>query len=100
MNVIGAGMTVEEEGYSLFNMDNLKVGKVIIMTDADEDGKHIQTLQITFIYKYMRPLLDAGLVYLANPPKYHSNGVYYYTEEEFQKAREEGKVGKTFGILL
>lgn len=96
MNVIGAGMTVEEEGYSLFNMDNLKVGKVIIMTDADEDGKHIQTLQITFIYKYMRPLLDAGLVYLANPPKYHSNGVYYYTEEEFQKAREEGKVGKNF----
>lgn len=96
MNVIGAGMTVEEEGYSLFNMNNLKVGKVIIMTDADEDGKHIQTLQITFIYKYMRPLLDAGLVYLANPPKYHSNGVYYYTEEEFQKAREEGKVGKNF----
>lgn len=96
MNVIGAGMTVEEEGYSLFNMNNLKVGKVIIMTDADEDGKHIQTLQITFIYKYMRPLLDAGLVYLANPPKYHSNGVYYYTEDEFQKAREEGKVGKNF----
>lgn len=96
MNVIGAGMTVEEEGYSLFNMSNLKVGKVIIMTDADEDGKHIQTLQITFIYKYMRPLLDAGLVYLANPPKYHSNGVYYFTEEEFQKAREEGKVGKNF----
>ena len=94
MNVIGAGMTVEEEGYSLFNMNNLKVGKVIIMTD--EDGKHIQTLQITFIYKYMRPLLDAGLVYLANPPKYHSNGVYYYTEDEFQKAREEGKVGKNF----
>lgn len=96
MNVIGAGMTVEEEGYSLFNMNNLKVGKVIIMTDADEDGKHIQTLQITFIYKYMRPLLDAGLVYLANPPKYHSNGLYYYTEDEFQKAREEGKVGKNF----
>lgn len=96
MNVIGAGMTVEEEGYSLFNMNNLKVGKVIIMTDADEDGKHIQTLQVTFIYKYMRPLLDAGLVYLANPPKYHSNGVYYYTEDEFQKAREEGKVGKNF----
>lgn len=96
MNVIGAGMTVEEEGYSLFNMNNLKIGKVIIMTDADEDGKHIQTLQITFIYKYMRPLLDAGLVYLANPPKYHSNGVYYYTEDEFQKAREEGKVGKNF----
>lgn len=96
MNVIGAGMTVEEEGYSLFNMSNLKVGKVIIMTDADEDGKHIQTLQITFIYKYMRPLLDAGLVYLANPPKYHTNGVYYYTEDEFQKAREEGKVGKNF----
>lgn len=96
MNVVGAGMTVEEEGYSLFNINNLKVGKVIIMTDADEDGKHIQTLQITFIYKYMRPLLDAGLVYLANPPKYHSNGVYYYTEDEFQKAREEGKVGKNF----
>ena len=96
MNVIGAGMTVEEEGYSLFNMNNLKVGKVIITTDADEDGKHIQTLQVTFIYKYMRPLLDAGLVYLANPPKYHSNGVYYYTEDEFQKAREEGKVGKNF----
>ena len=96
MNVVGAGMTVKEEGYSLFNINNLKVGKVIIMTDADEDGKHIQTLQITFIYKYMRPLLDAGLVYLANPPKYHSNGVYYYTEDEFQKAREEGKVGKNF----
>ena len=96
MNVIGAGMTVEEEGYSLFNLDNLKVGKVIIMTDADEDGKHIKALLVTFIYKYMRPLLEEGLVYLANPPKYEANGVYYYTEEEFQKAREEGKVGKKF----
>lgn len=96
MNVVGAGMTVEEEGYSLFNLDNLKVGKVIFMTDADEDGKHIKALLVTFIYKYMRPLLEEGLVYLANPPKYHANGVYYYTEEEFQKAREEGKVGKKY----
>lgn len=96
MNVVGTGMTVEEEGYNLFNMGNLKVGKIIIMTDADEDGKHIQTLLLTFFNGYMRPLLDSGIVYLANPPKYHSNGVYYYSEEEFQNAKESGLVGSNF----
>lgn len=96
LSVLGAGMTVEKEGYNLFDRSKLRVGKVIIMTDADEDGSHIKSLLITFFNDYLFPLLEEGLIYLANPPKYRANGVYYYSEEEFQEAKKAGKVGNTF----
>ena len=59
---IGAGVGAE------FNLDDSQYGKVIIMTDADTDGAHIQVLLLTFFYRYMRPLIDHGRVYIAQPP--------------------------------
>lgn len=64
INTIGAGVK------ETFNADNSHYGKVIIMTDADTDGAHIQTLLITFFYNYMRPLILKGKLFVALPPLY------------------------------
>ncbi len=83
-----------------FDLDKRRYDKIIIMTDADVDGAHIRTLLLTFFYRYMRPLIEQGHVYIAQPPLYQirkgKNHWYTYSDEELnQKLNEVGREGVT-----
>lgn len=98
IHTVGAGVGAD------FNIEDINYDKVIIMTDADTDGAHIQVLLLTFFYRYMKPLVEAGKVFIALPPLYKvSKGSgkkevieYAWDDDELQGAMK--KVGKGYII--
>lgn len=91
INTIGAGYGKD------FDITKAQYGKIIIMTDADTDGAHIQILLLTFLYRYMRPLIEHGRVFIARPPLYkvtskgkNKNGIIYaWDDEELKEVLEK-----------
>lgn len=98
IHAIGAGVGAD------FNLGDVNYDKIVIMTDADTDGAHIQVLLLTFFYRYMKPLVEAGKVFIALPPLYKvSKGTgkkevieYAWSDEELKDAIK--KVGKGYMI--
>ncbi len=85
---------------SSFDISKIRYGRVIIMADADIDGSHIRTLLLTFFFRYMRPLIDLGHIFIAVPPLYKisfdkKNFVYAYSDEQRDKILEENKDKKS-----
>ena len=85
ISALGAGIGSD------FNLDNLNYHKVIILSDADQDGMHIRCILLTFFFRYMRPLVQNGHVYIAQPPLYKATRgkeeKYMYSDQELEEYR-------------
>ena len=98
IQTIGAGIGQD------FDIEDAKYGKIIIMTDADTDGAHIQILLLTFFYNYMKPLITHGMVYIACPPLYRvykksdpsHKFIYAWDDASLEEAKK--KIGPGYGI--
>jgi len=98
IQTIGAGVGAD------FDVEDSHYGKIIIMTDADTDGAHIQILLLTFFYNYMKPLITHGMVYIACPPLYRvykksdpkNKFIYAWDDESLEEAKK--KIGPGYGI--
>ncbi|MEZ4605842.1 MAG: toprim domain-containing protein [Deinococcales bacterium] len=93
---IGAGIEgTGDEAH--FDLDAVRYHHIIIMADADVDGSHIRTLLLTFFYRYMRPLIDAGYLYIAQPPLFgvtfgrEKDPNYCYTDQQLQQLLDDNK---------
>ena len=90
IHAVGAGAGAN------FSIEDINYDKVIIMTDADDDGAHIQVLLLTFFYRYMRELIETGHVYIAMPPLYmvkkNKEKLYAYDDEELNRIKGNSRV--------
>ena len=92
VTALGTGLAAQAEGEG-FTLGDARYHKIIVMTDADVDGAHIRTLLLTFIYRYLRPLLDAGYIYIALPPLYRAkkgnDEIYCWNEQQLSQAKSQ-----------